>query len=90
VIAAFFQLFDGLQAVAAGVLRGAGDTRYPFAAAVGAYWVVGFPIAVVLGFPLGYGVRGIWWGLAAGLVTVSGLLVARFLRLTRHAIARVT
>ena len=89
IIAAFFQLFDGLQAVAAGILRGAGDTRYPFAAAVFAYWVIGFPIAVLLGFPLGYGVRGIWWGLASGLVTVSGLLVARFLQLTRHAIARV-
>jgi MATE family multidrug resistance protein len=90
VLAALFQLFDGLQAVAAGVLRGAGDTRYPFVAAVAAYWVVGFPIAVLLGFPLGYAVKGIWWGLAAGLVTVSGLLVARFFQLTRHAIARVT
>jgi MATE family multidrug resistance protein len=90
VIAAFFQLFDGLQVVAAGVLRGAGDVRFPFAAAVAAYWGVGFPVAVVLGFPAGLGVRGIWWGLASGLITVSGLLVARFLRLVRGGvIARV-
>jgi MATE family multidrug resistance protein len=89
VIAAFFQLFDGLQVVAAGVLRGAGDVRYPFVAAVLAYWGVGFPVAVVLGFPLGLGVRGIWWGLASGLITVSGLLVVRFMRLTRGRIRRV-
>jgi MATE family multidrug resistance protein len=89
VIAAFFQLFDGLQVVAAGVLRGAGDVRFPFIAAVAAYWGVGFPVAVVLGFPLGLGVRGIWWGLASGLITVSGLLVLRFIRLTRGTIARV-
>jgi MATE family multidrug resistance protein len=89
VIAAFFQLFDGLQVVAAGVLRGAGDVRFPFVAAVLAYWGVGFPIAIVLGFPLGLGVRGIWWGLASGLITVSALLVVRFIRLTRGAIHRV-
>jgi len=89
VIAAFFQLFDGLQVVAAGVLRGAGDVRFPFVAAVLAYWGVGFPIAIVLGFPLGVGVRGIWWGLASGLITVSALLVVRFIRLTRGAIHRV-
>ena len=89
VIAAFFQLFDGLQVVAAGVLRGAGDVRFPFIAAVAAYWGVGFPVAVVLGFPLGLGVRGIWWGLASGLITVSGLLVVRFIRLTRGTITRV-
>jgi len=89
VIAAFFQLFDGLQVVAAGVLRGAGDVRFPFIAAVAAYWGVGFPVAVVLGFPLGLGVRGIWWGLASGLITVSGLLGVRFIRLTRGTITRV-
>jgi MATE family multidrug resistance protein len=90
VIAAFFQLFDGLQVVAAGVLRGAGDVRFPFVAAVAAYWGVGFPVAAVLGFATHLGVRGIWWGLASGLITVSMLLVARFLRLTRVGVlARV-
>ncbi len=83
VIAAFFQLFDGLQVVAGGALRGAGDVRFPFVATVLAHWAVGFPAAFALGFPCGLGVRGIWWGLASGLVSVSALLVARFLRLTR-------
>ena len=89
IIAAFFQLFDGLQAVAGGALRGAGDVRYPFVATVLAHWAVGFPAAVFLGFTCGLGVRGIWWGLASGLITVSVLLVGRFLRLTRGVIARV-
>jgi len=89
VIAAFFQLFDGLQAVGGGALRGAGDVRFPFVATVAAHWAVGFPAAVLLGFPCGLGVRGIWWGLAMGLVAIAGLLVARFVRLTRGVIERV-
>ena len=51
-IAALFQLFDGVQAVAAGALRGAGDVRFPFVANVVAHWFVGFPIALTLGFAL--------------------------------------
>jgi MATE family multidrug resistance protein len=89
IIAAFFQLFDGLQAVGGGALRGAGDVRFPFVATVAAHWAVGFPAALILGFVCGLGVRGIWWGLASGLITVSVLLVTRFLRLTRGTIARV-
>jgi MATE family multidrug resistance protein len=88
-IAAVFQLFDGLQAVAGGALRGAGDVRFSFVATVVAHWGVGFPAAIVLGFYTSLGVRGIWWGLASGLIGVSGLLVARFLRVTRGTIARL-
>jgi multidrug resistance protein, MATE family len=88
-IAAAFQLFDGAQAVAAGALRGAGDVRFPFVANVCAHWAVGFPAACVFGFVLGWGVRGIWWGLTSGLVCVSALLAGRFLRISREAIARV-
>ncbi len=88
-IAAVFQLFDGLQAVGGGALRGAGDVRFPSLATVAAHWAVGFPVAMLLGFPLGLGVCGIWWGLASGLVTIAVLLVARFFALTRHAIVRV-
>ena len=89
VIAAFFQLFDGLQAVASGILRGAGDVRFPFVATIAAYWVVGLLAALALGFPCGLGVRGVWWGLAAGLVTAAGLLGTRFVWLSRRVIARV-
>jgi MATE family multidrug resistance protein len=88
-IAALFQIFDGVQAVAAGALRGAGDMRYPFVANVVAHWLVGFPAAMVLGFALHGGARGLWWGLTAGLVFVSVLLAARFAVITRHTIVRV-
>jgi multidrug resistance protein, MATE family len=88
-IAAAFQIFDGVQAVATGALRGAGDVRFPFVANVFAHWFVGFPAAMVLGFTLHYGARGLWWGLTAGLVFVSALLAGRFWLLTGKAIARV-
>jgi MATE family multidrug resistance protein len=87
-IAAFFQIFDGVQAVAAGALRGAGDVRFPFLANVVAHWLVGFPVAILCGFVLHAGARGLWWGLTAGLVVVSGSLAARFVWLTRRPLAR--
>jgi MATE family multidrug resistance protein len=88
-IAALFQLFDGVQAVAAGALRGAGDVRFPFVANVVAHWLVGFPIALTLGFALHLGARGLWWGLTAGLVVVSVALAMRFAAISRRTIARV-
>lgn len=88
-IAALFQIFDGVQAVASGALRGAGDVRFPFAANVFAYWVIGLPAALTLGFAWHHGASGLWWGLTVGLVFVSLLLTGRFAVLTRHAIARV-
>jgi MATE family, multidrug efflux pump len=88
-IAALFQIFDGVQAVASGALRGAGDIRFPFLANVAAHWLVGFPAAMTLGFLLHGGARGLWWGLTAGLVFVSVLLAARFAVITRREIERV-
>jgi MATE family multidrug resistance protein len=88
-IAAVFQVFDGVQAVAAGALRGAGDMRFPFVANVLAHWGVGFPAALILGFALHRGAQGLWWGLTAGLVFVSGLLAARFVAITRGIVRRV-
>jgi MATE family multidrug resistance protein len=88
-IAALFQVFDGIQAVAAGALRGAGDMRFPFVANVVAHWGVGFPAALLLGFAMHRGAEGLWWGLTAGLVFVSGLLAARFVVITRGTISRV-
>jgi MATE family multidrug resistance protein len=87
-IAAFFQIFDGVQAVSAGALRGAGDVRFPFLANVVAHWLVGFPVALICGFTLHAGARGLWWGLTAGLVVVSASLAARFVWLTRAPVAR--
>lgn len=88
-IAALFQLVDGIQAVAAGALRGMGDVRFPFVANVAAHWAVGLPGACVLGFALGFGVKGIWWGLTGGLFCIAILLSARVLRLSKRAIPRV-
>jgi MATE family multidrug resistance protein len=88
-IAGVFQLFDGVQAVAGGALRGAGDVRFSFYANVAAYWVIGLPLALVLGFTLGWGAAGIWWGLTLGLILVAFALVARFVALTKRTLVRV-
>ncbi len=67
-VAAVFQLFDGLQGVATGVLRGLGDTRSPMLWNLGAHWFVGLPLGYTLCFVAGLGVIGLWWGLSAGLI----------------------
>lgn len=88
-IAAAFQLFDGVQAVAAGALRGAGDMRFAFVVNVAAHWLVGLPLSIYLGFFLGWGARGLWWGLMAGLAVVAVTLLFRFASLSKGPIARV-
>jgi MATE family multidrug resistance protein len=76
-IAGFFQIVDGLQVVSAGVLRGAGDTRAPLVVNVVGFWLIGFPTSLVLGFTLGFGPQGLWWGLVAGLTAVAFFLLMR-------------
>jgi MATE family multidrug resistance protein len=88
-VAAIFQLADGAQVVASGALRGAGDTRFPFVANVVGHYVVGLPLSLGLAFGLGWGARGIWVGLSAGLFAVAILLVRRFARVSAKTIARV-
>lgn len=78
-VAAAFQLFDGLQVAAAGVLRGYKDTRVPMFITLLAYWFVGFPVAWLGGIVLGYGPIVIWAGLIGGLLVAGILLTARFL-----------
>jgi MATE family multidrug resistance protein len=75
-IAAFFELFDGLQIVATGALRGIGDTRSPMIAHFIGYWIIGMPIAYTLCFPMKWGAPGIWTGLTAALIIVGAILVA--------------
>lgn len=87
-VAAAFQLADGVQAVAAGVLRGAGDTTPVFIANVIGHYGLGLPIGLALTYGLGMGPVGLWWGLSAGLAVVACALVWRFHRLSRKAIAR--
>lgn len=88
VIAAAFQLFDGIQGVAAGALRGAGDVRFAFLANVAAHWMIGFPVALFLAFRAGMGARGLWWGLALGLALVAASLTARFLVVSKRRLVR--
>ena len=76
-IAGMFQLFDGIQAVSAGILRGLGDTRAPFAVNLAGFWLCGFPVSVALAFGTPLRALGLWWGLAAGLAVVATLLVLR-------------
>jgi len=86
-VAAVFQISDGVQAVGAGVLRGAGDTRFAFLANLVGHYAVGLPVAVALGLLWGHGVIGLWWGLCAGLTAVAVALLSRFLRLSSREIA---
>jgi len=84
VIAAAFQLVDGTQAVATGVLRGIGETRMPMYMNVIGHWMLGLPAGYVLCFVLGWGVRGLWFGLATGLSFAAVTLTAVWARRARQ------
>ena len=79
-VAAAFQLFDGLQTVTTGALRGAGDTRTPMIANFVAYWLIGLPLGYVLGFRAGWGALGIWIGLCIGLMIIGSALIMTWRR----------
>ena len=76
-IAGVFQVFDGLQVVAAGILRGVGDTRGPMLINLLGYWALGLPLSVYLGFVADLGPVGLWWGLVLGLAVVATSLLIR-------------
>ena len=78
IIAAFFQLFDGLQVVGAGALRGLNDATAPMVVCLVGYWIVFLPFAYLAAFRFGFGAAGIWCGLAAALGIVGVSLFARF------------
>jgi len=78
IIAAMFQISDGIQAVGIGILRGLTDVKIPTAITFIAYWIVGLPIGYLLGFIFGLGVQGVWIGLLLGLTTSAVLLTIRF------------
>jgi MATE family multidrug resistance protein len=89
-VAALFQLFDGLQGVTTGVLRGLGDTRTAMISNLAAHWLFGLPLGYFLCFVAGWGVIGLWIGLSAGLVAVAVALlltwVSRIRALRLHGI----
>jgi MATE family multidrug resistance protein len=75
-VAAAFQLFDGVQVVTTGALRGAGDTKTPMVANLVAYWCIGIPLGYFLCFHLHWGALGIWIGLCTGLMIIGSVLLA--------------
>ena len=70
-VAALFQLSDGIQIVATGILRGAGETRIPMISTLVGHWLLGLPIGYVLGFTWGLGAPGVWAGWVVGLTIVA-------------------
>ncbi len=76
------QIFDGVQSVGVGVLRGLFDNRYPTVVSLIAYWLVSLPLGYALGFGLGWGAPGMWAGYGVGLAAASVLLVRRLWQVT--------
>jgi MATE family multidrug resistance protein len=74
-VAGMVQLFDGVQGVSTGILRGLGDTRTAMLANLAGHWLVGLPVGYVLCFWQGWGVIGLWVGLSLGLSAVAVVLV---------------
>ncbi|MEO0469274.1 MAG: MATE family efflux transporter [Bacteroidota bacterium] len=83
ILGALFQLFDGIQAVGIGILRGIQDVKLPTIYTFIAYWVIALPVGYLFGFEFEKGVEGIWYGLVLGLLFASVVLLARFRILTR-------
>ncbi len=89
-IAGVFQVFDGAQVVASGVLRGAADTGVPMVLNLMGFWAVGLPASLYLGFVrAGDDPVGLWWGLAVGVGAVAVLLSVRIAWLLRGEVRRV-
>jgi MATE family multidrug resistance protein len=86
IIAALFQLSDGIQAVGIGILRGLTDVKVPTVITFVAYWIVGLPTGYVLGFMFDLDVQGVWIGLLAGLTTSAILLTLRFNAKSKHIV----
>jgi MATE family multidrug resistance protein len=77
-IAAAFQIFDGVQTVCTGALRGLGETRAPMIANLIGYWVLGLPLGLVLCFVFKWGIYGMWIGLTGALIVISAILLLRW------------
>ncbi|HQR17483.1 MAG TPA: MATE family efflux transporter [Gemmatimonadales bacterium] len=88
-LAGVFQVFDGIQVVAGGVLRGLGDTRWPMLINLIGFWAVGIPTGILLGFRAGMGAQGLWWGLVFGLAAVAVILLIRVRRRMQARLGRV-
>jgi MATE family multidrug resistance protein len=85
IIAGIFQLFDGTQVVGLGILRGIGDVNIPTLFTFIAYWIIGLPLAYLLGITFSLGANGVWYGLTVGLLVSSALLFMRY----RHIVKKI-
>ncbi|MGP0068716.1 MAG: MATE family efflux transporter [Isosphaeraceae bacterium] len=83
IVAAAFQLFDGLQGVSTGTMRGAGDTHTPMVCNLVSHWCIGLPMGYLLCFVAGFGVVGLWAGLAMGLAAAGTFLLTAWTRKAR-------
>jgi len=79
-LAAAFQIFDGIQTVSTGALRGLGETRIPMLANLVGYWVLGLPLGLTLCFVFHWGIYGLWIGLLAALILIASTLMVRWRR----------
>jgi MATE family multidrug resistance protein len=77
-LVAAFEVFDGIQSVATGALRGMGETRFPMWMNLGGYWILGLPLGAVLCFACGWGLTGIWTGLTVALISIAVVLLLRW------------
>lgn len=82
-LAAGFQLFDGIQTVATGALRGIGETRIPMYVNLGGYYLIGLPVGYLLCFKFQFGVFGLWWGLTIALILIAVVLLYTWARKSR-------
>jgi MATE family multidrug resistance protein len=85
-IAAAFQIFDGIQTVCTGALRGLGETRAPMIANFVGYWILGLPLGLTLCFILRWGIYGTWIGLTLALVVISLSLLFRWRKESRRIV----
>ena len=83
-IAAAFQIFDGVQTVCTGALRGLGETRAPMIANFVGYWILGLPLGLILCFVFKWGIYGMWIGLTLALIVISSILLYRWRQASEH------
>jgi MATE family multidrug resistance protein len=83
-IVAGFEIFDGIQTVSTGALRGLGETRFPMLINLGGYWALGLPLGALLCFQLKRGLSGLWMGLTLALVTIAVVLCVRWIEDSRR------
>jgi MATE family multidrug resistance protein len=77
-LVAAFQIFDGIQTVSTGALRGLGETRIPMLANLVGYWVLGLPLGLTLCFVLRWGIYGMWIGLTVALIVIASAVLLRW------------